>query len=507
MQKKKESLKNKKNGFSLVEVLLAIAVFTLFAIAFIGALISGQESERLSGERARANFIAKEGLEGVRNIRDENFDNLITGTHGLVISGDEWSFSGSSDTVGIFTRSIIISDIDLNTKSVISTVTWQQNAQRTGSVTLETRFTNWQKIRLTQAEQLVVDISSTDIDPEDTSHVIGIEIENISTYEDITIDQIQVSWSGNGRLRNISIDGSNVWSGNVSSGNTLDITDFTLDQGAGSYDIDYLDFNRDFTGRTITLVFIMSDGSTKQVEFVPGEPPDEEAPDDIADLNASNLLSNSIDLNWTAPGDDGNSGTATSYDIRYSTSTINSSNWNSAIQVSGEPTPDSAGSSESMTVSGLSPSTTYYFAIKTSDEVPNVSGLSNIVSATTLPPTQAYYLLVNTTGATLSGNNITGITLQNTGPADITITTMSVSWSGVSGNRRLTSINIGGTSVWTGSVTSGALENTTDQTLTTGSLAQALILGFNRSINNIVVSVTFNMSDGSSKTVSGVGPL
>ena len=33
---------------------------------------------------------------------------------------------------------------------------------------------------------------------------------------------------------------------------------------------------------------------------------------------------------------------------------------------------------------GLSPNTTYYFTIKTSDEVPNISDLSNIVQITTL---------------------------------------------------------------------------------------------------------------------------
>ena len=37
-----------------------------------------------------------------------------------------------------------------------------------------------------------------------------------------------------------------------------------------------------------------------------------------------------------------------------------------------------------MTISNLSEGTTYYFGIKTSDEVPNVSGPSNVVSSRTL---------------------------------------------------------------------------------------------------------------------------
>ena len=41
-----------------------------------------------------------------------------------------------------------------------------------------------------------------------------------------------------------------------------------------------------------------------------------------------------ITLTWTAPGDDGTTGTATTYDIRYSTSAINEGNWAAATQAS-----------------------------------------------------------------------------------------------------------------------------------------------------------------------------
>ncbi len=93
----------------------------------------------------------------------------------------------------------------------------------------------------------------------------------------------------------------------------------------------------------------------------------------------------SVTLTWTAPGDDGSTGTAAVYDIRYSTSPINEANWNSATQVTGEPAPQAAGSSESVTVTGLEWSTTYYFAIKAADEADNWSALSNVASFTTAP--------------------------------------------------------------------------------------------------------------------------
>jgi hypothetical protein len=107
-------------------------------------------------------------------------------------------------------------------------------------------------------------------------------------------------------------------------------------------------------------------------------------PANIMDLATSNPTGNSIRLSWTAPGDDSSSGIASQYDIRYSTSPITNANWASATQVSGEPAPLPAGTQQTFTVTGLQNQQTYYFAIKTADEVPNWSGLSNVPSGTTL---------------------------------------------------------------------------------------------------------------------------
>ncbi|MFH1459036.1 MAG: hypothetical protein ABIG64_01500, partial [Candidatus Omnitrophota bacterium] len=64
-----------------------------------------------------------------------------------------------------------------------------------------------------------------------------------------------------------------------------------------------------------------------------------------------------------------------------------------ATQASGEPTPSIAGTSQSMTINGLSSQTTYYFAMKASDEAANVAAISNIINETTdaLPDTTPPY--------------------------------------------------------------------------------------------------------------------
>ncbi|MDZ7725741.1 MAG: Ig-like domain-containing protein [candidate division KSB1 bacterium] len=111
---------------------------------------------------------------------------------------------------------------------------------------------------------------------------------------------------------------------------------------------------------------------------------DNTAPSAIGDLDATTMGANSILLSWTASGDDGNSGTASLYDIRYSTQSIlTDTDFENANQVVGVSSPKQAGQSESKLVDGLDPSTTYFFAVKVRDEEDNWSALSNEASATT----------------------------------------------------------------------------------------------------------------------------
>lgn len=130
-------------GFSLVEVILASSVFVLLVTALIGAYLYGQESTSFAGSRARAVMLAEEGLEAMRSIHDSSFCDLTAGTYGLTTTGNQWNLSGSSDTIDIFTRQVIISLVDSKRKTVTSNVTWQQNPQRTGLVSMVTRFTSW----------------------------------------------------------------------------------------------------------------------------------------------------------------------------------------------------------------------------------------------------------------------------------------------------------------------------------------------------------------------------
>ncbi|MFO7896484.1 MAG: hypothetical protein R6U84_06110 [Candidatus Cloacimonadales bacterium] len=85
-----------------------------------------------------------------------------------------------------------------------------------------------------------------------------------------------------------------------------------------------------------------------------------------------------IKVEWTAPGDNENSGTAAEYEVRYSTSEINDSNWSEATLVtSGVPEPAVAGTEQNFNINFLENATIYYFAIKTTDAAGNLSEISN----------------------------------------------------------------------------------------------------------------------------------
>ncbi|MBV6397196.1 MAG: hypothetical protein HFACDABA_02801 [Anaerolineales bacterium] len=111
-------------------------------------------------------------------------------------------------------------------------------------------------------------------------------------------------------------------------------------------------------------------------------------PDPISDLLAvPGFTDGSVDLTWTATGDDGpfppGTGTASSYEVRYSTSPIlTQADWELAQPAPGViPLPQPAGSGEAMTVTGLVPGVTYWFAILQTDNA-GYSNLSNTASAT-----------------------------------------------------------------------------------------------------------------------------
>lgn len=144
-------IKNKKNnnlGFSLLELVLAIAIFSLGSVAMATLLIDSSISTRLGTERTMALLYAKEGVEAVRSIRDNSWADLEDGTHGLLNSGGGWSFNSSSDLIDDkYTRiiTVVASSTSTSTKEISVNISWTLTPGRTASTTLNTILTNWKQ--------------------------------------------------------------------------------------------------------------------------------------------------------------------------------------------------------------------------------------------------------------------------------------------------------------------------------------------------------------------------
>lgn len=132
----------KERGFSLVEVLMASVVFGVLTLGIVGSFVYGRQATANAGERIRANALAEEGIEAIRNIRSASYANLIDGTYGLSQNAGVWSLSGTSDITGIFTRSVTIASSGANRKAVSANVSWPQGAGL-AQTTITSQFTNW----------------------------------------------------------------------------------------------------------------------------------------------------------------------------------------------------------------------------------------------------------------------------------------------------------------------------------------------------------------------------
>lgn len=151
-----------RRGFSLVEVIFAVAIFAIFAVSSVVAVLSGINANRVAGELAVATQYAAEGIDATRSIKNQSFASLVntSPTTGLTRTGNVWTFSGANNTFDAsrYTRTIAVSDVcrdgsnnivacgspaDTNSKKVVSTVSWGFTSSRPQSVVLTQYFTNW----------------------------------------------------------------------------------------------------------------------------------------------------------------------------------------------------------------------------------------------------------------------------------------------------------------------------------------------------------------------------
>lgn len=251
-----------KNAFSLIEVILVVALFAIFLASSLRILLGARFDLSNSADQMTASYYLQESLEALHSIRDYDSDNLSPGTFGLSEASGYWELSGSSDSYGKFTRTVVLSAVDSYRYDVVATVSWTTVEGIERSISSTFRITDQDSFSLVLAS-LEIDSSGAQLKTGDSKVVEGILLSNTGE-SDLTITDVTVTWTGGSsgnQIQEIVIDGSSVWSGNKNSGTLLDVSDVTITAGS-TINMDSLSFKKNMTGAVLILEFTLSDGST-----------------------------------------------------------------------------------------------------------------------------------------------------------------------------------------------------------------------------------------------------
>ena len=155
-------------GQSILEVIVAMAVFALIGAALVTMVVGSFEGLKQGGEQTQAEALAQEGIEAIRSIRDRAWNENLYAQSAVEVSGNQWIFSGegTTETIGQFVRSITFADVcrdgadniatcpglyvDVHSKEVKVEITWQRRPGVTNSVQRIAYVTNWDSREWTQ---------------------------------------------------------------------------------------------------------------------------------------------------------------------------------------------------------------------------------------------------------------------------------------------------------------------------------------------------------------------
>ncbi len=137
----------KNSAFSLVEVIVSVALFSIFAAVLLVSVTAIGFDISNSADRLSARYLMQETQEALRSIRDYDWDELAVGTYGLDTSNGYWELSGSNDVFGKFTRSVVLTQLNTYRYEMDVTISWTTDegvAQNLSSPTF--RLTNWKAL-------------------------------------------------------------------------------------------------------------------------------------------------------------------------------------------------------------------------------------------------------------------------------------------------------------------------------------------------------------------------
>lgn len=160
----------KENGNSLIEVIIALAIFTWFASSLTSLALGSLALATSTSKHSKAEFLAQEGMEIVNVIKSRAWNELNINQSGLQIIDNEWYFAGegTSEQIGEYSRTIFLSDVfrdenynivpstspqiilDTFSKKVKAKVTWTSARNAQNYISYQSIVSNWDSLDWTQ---------------------------------------------------------------------------------------------------------------------------------------------------------------------------------------------------------------------------------------------------------------------------------------------------------------------------------------------------------------------
>lgn len=129
---------NTKQGQSLVELLVAIAIFALILPALLVGFVTSRDNKPQQLRKLEAVQVLKQTQEGLRSVRERGWNNLVNGTYHVAPSGNQWALVPGSSTIDGLTQQVVIANtyrtsqgaiaetgtFDPSTKKITVTISW-----------------------------------------------------------------------------------------------------------------------------------------------------------------------------------------------------------------------------------------------------------------------------------------------------------------------------------------------------------------------------------------------
>lgn len=159
-------------GQSLIEVIIAMAIFSLIVVSIVGLVLGGLALLTEGGRFSHADNLAQEGLEAVRSIFRNDWNKSVLNKSAVALNAGQWDFTGedTSEQIGQYTRTITFQPVfrnavgeivasttpdsynDVQSKLVKARVEWLARNGVNNQVASEILLTNWSVSYFTQTD-------------------------------------------------------------------------------------------------------------------------------------------------------------------------------------------------------------------------------------------------------------------------------------------------------------------------------------------------------------------